>query len=221
MFSPEGYLSLKDVENRAKGLNIPGLTSAVFHERLSNLPGLFAASSSGVVTRISLGVLAVGNDGQYAFLNRGTWAIDLKCIRDLSGENDLGVGVWLLAYELKAKDVDPLWRLVEDGFADLLVSFEGQALVMIEDDAEKLLKELEGLVAPPTPEERARPMSRAEASRQWEDWVGSFDPADKPTVAQREAWGRARGISRERIRELTRDSAPAHWSAPGAPKKLQ
>lgn len=217
MFSPVGYLSIKEVEDHIKGLNITGFTSSDFHERLSNLSSIFATSDSGITMRMSLGVLSVANDGEYAFVDRKNWVIDLDKVRDAAGEGSgLDVGVWVLSFELDDADRDPLWKFVNYGFADALAPFERQALVMVEDETEKLIKELDDFVAPSIPIERIK-LDDEKAGVQ--DWIASYEGKQPPTISEREQWYRQHNISRDKGRSYLKKFAPESWQKPGRRKK--
>ncbi|MEO0667559.1 MAG: hypothetical protein AAFZ99_06550 [Pseudomonadota bacterium] len=65
---------------------------------------------------------------------------------------------------------------------------------------------------------KPKAMARAEAARQFRQWVNEFVEPSKPNQSERNAWREELGISRQVYRELEKEHAPKHWSKPGAPK---
>lgn len=107
-------------------------------------------------------------------------------------------------------------------FWNPLISSETQCAGMIGETP--LLRETEvmdwfkGCKLQRQPPEK-RPMSRAETAKQFKEWVKEFEEPKKPTKDERLAWGKERGLTVERVRELVKENAPAYWSISGRPKK--
>lgn len=220
MFSAVGYRSIKEVEDRARDFQIPGFTSTDFHDRLVSLSGVFSISAIGVVTRQPPGILAVGNNGEYLFLSRQMWRVDLRRIRDAAvGGSDLGVGLWVLTPEPDDDGCDPLLATISSEFAEALVPFEGQSLVVSEVEADSLLKNLSELVAQLPIVKHATPEDEANA---YKAYIAPFvEGGVRATVAKHEDWRKQNSISRERMRELRREFAPPKWQQRGSLKKTE
>ena len=233
MFSPVGYTSIKEIEDHAKSLNIPNVTSAVFHKLLSEVLEVFAASPGGTTMKLLPGVLGVGNDGEYVFLQRKTWTVDLQRVREAARElNNLSVGQYLLTVEDEA-DRDPLLKNLSLEFAEALQPFEGHALVFRESDASRLTEKLEEFARNPPPplkpklEEMFASLEEGVAAynQQVENWESR---GQLTTPAEREKWIMLRdaislpGSKRDRARQIRKESSePNAWSHKGRRKKRE
>jgi hypothetical protein len=74
--------------------------------------------------------------------------------------------------------------------------------------------------APADPTEEKHPL-RDDTTADYKEWIRKFNEEHKryPTYVENEKWSHARGLNRDRLRELRRDSRPPDAKKGGAPKK--
>ncbi len=100
-------------------------------------------------------------------------------------------------------------------FVEGLEQFEGQQVVVRKSEADKLRAAIPNLVRKPI----KKFATIAERDNAYTEFLNTF-PGRKPTVAQREEWRKAYGISRDRERyELWDVYKPDDGSKPGVKPK--
>ena len=192
-------------------LKIPGRRfqrDVWLHNTLLGREKIYAFSGKGDVVSIPRRTLARLRR-EYAFVNTESWSISLHRLRQAANTSE-DHWIQLAMYLLDEQFIDYPGLQV----AETLANFEGWYLCVSDADAEdvKLLLRQKCSEA-----ETVKPMSLAEARRQWKGWVESFTFPDKPTKLERYAWGRQRGITQKRIEELQAEFSPEYWKRAGAP----
>lgn len=213
MFSPVGYVSLKEVEDKARDVAAHGFTSADFHQILKEVSAVFVTDTSGSVIRMAPGLLAVGNDGEYLFVSRSTWIVNLERLRNQpTSGSGLRVGLFCRTRKECDEFPDDLLRHINFEYAETLARFEGWAVVVSEGDADELTREIKGFQPK---RDVIKHGSAQEEEEAFKAYVASFGESDTPTNSAIEDWGSLNSMSRLRIREMKTNFAPPHWSRPG------
>lgn len=226
MFSPPEHCSIKELELRARGLCNGTLTSAEFHSVLTKADAILAYRVGREVVRIPPTALLVTLDGEYAYLDRTEWTLDLSRARSVARALSVEEGILLLTYEMDDEEFQKYPGGLNATFAQSLAKLDGWLIVLESEEAEAALEGLVGQFGsqddqrPACPAKpRRRFADKAELERAMREWIASFPESEKPTTQQREQFFKDTGITRKRGRELLGKLAPDHWSRRGRPKK--
>lgn len=228
MLSPPEYYLIKELEMRARGLGIQDFTSAEFHERLKSTGGIFSIGEHGQIRRVPPTVLLVTTDGEYAFLDRRSWSINMTRARAAARALPPHIGVQLLKSEMDDEDLREFPDGLDISVGNALVELDGTALAVSVGDAETILRELRELAEERPLVEDAPPLEKLGSFSDLLAWyrdeylpqydAGMLPKADerRKAIQERDAVGT---YKRDRARRIMATIDDADVRKGGAPLK--
>ncbi len=207
MFSPDGFVSLYDV---AENYRRAGIGIDKFIAQCSQVQAVAVCTPSTQPVYVSTDLLhsvSKGGVDVFAFIDCNRWTVSLHLLREAAAgmSPELYVGSRLL---LNTALDDKFAYPFPPEFAEGLEQFEGQQVVISDDDAEMMKAAIQSIARQPV----KKYITAAELEQSFKTWI-----LDNPhsTDVERNQWYTDHGIPRWRGRELWEKHKPADGSKAG------
>lgn len=227
MIAPSGYEAVPKIEKAFRKILANRMNLSEEESNAQTLKAVaHALSSHGDLYAFSIqdGLISIPSDTLYywedepdlwfLFADTHSWVVSLKNLhtlmndapRIMSGSGD------------QFPDNDYLiyfgWIIKNEGllkYPEILKPLEGYHIVFEAKNYDKLVEDFDQSVLERLENTTPNITGPAEQVAKFIEWAQTFGTDNKATKRESEEWGKIRGIGRDRMREIRRDHAPAHW----------